>query len=130
MDLGLTEEQRQLVDSFAPLYGKESSPEQVRAAEPGGHDAALWRHLLEMGIVEMAVPEASGGWGASFLDLALIAEQQGRFVAPVPAIDAQVAARLAAPQPGLTTLALHPLRADPGGGVRATLVPAGTVADA
>ena len=44
----------------------------------------------------MAVAEAHGGWGASLLDLALVAEQVGRALAPAPVIEAQVAARLLA----------------------------------
>jgi alkylation response protein AidB-like acyl-CoA dehydrogenase len=82
------------------------------------------------------VSEESGGWGATTVDLALVAEQIGRFVAPVPAIETQVAARLLARLGAATplraaldatrivTLALHP--AVDG---RAGLVPAGAVAD-
>ena len=44
----------------------------------------------------MAVAEAAGGWGASLLDLALVAEQLGRAAAPAPVLEAQVAARLLA----------------------------------
>ena len=44
----------------------------------------------------MAVDEAAGGWGASELELALIAEPFGRAVASAPVIEAQVAARLLA----------------------------------
>ena len=69
MDLRPSAEQQQLVESFVALYAKESSPERVRAAEtPGGtgaagHDPALWDHLLELGVVAMAVPEHHDGWG-------------------------------------------------------------------
>src|SRR6478736_1738350 len=93
MDLRLSDEQQQLVDALAALYGRHASPERVRAAEPGGFDKALWDQLLELGIVAMAVDEADGGWGASPEDLVLAAEQHGRAVAPAPAIEAQVAAR-------------------------------------
>lgn len=138
MDLSLSSEQEQLVEAFAGLYAKQSPPERVRAAEPLGHDPDLWSHLLELGVVAMAVDEADGGWGASTLDLTLIAEQQGRAVAPAPVIEAQVAARLlarlgepaadalAAALAGerLVTLALHPVRDG-----RAALVPAAAVAD-
>ena len=93
MDLRLSDEQQQLVDALAALYGKHAPPERVRAAEPGGFDAALWDQLLELGVVAMAVDEADGGWGASPEDLALAAEQQGRAVAPAPVIEAQAAAR-------------------------------------
>ena len=94
MDLSLSSEQRQLVDSFAAMYARESTSERVRAAEPLGFDAQLWKSLQETGAVEMAVAEAAGGWGASELELALIAEQYGRALASAPLIEAQVAARL------------------------------------
>lgn len=130
MDFALTDEQDQLVASFANLLAKASSPEQVRAAEPLGFDDSLWRTLVGTGAVAMAVPEARGGWGASLLDLALVAEQLGRALAPAPAIEAQVAARLLArvdtdPGDHLTTVAVRPTRR----GV-AALTPAGAVCDA
>lgn len=138
MDLSLTGEQRQLLDSFAALFARESSSERVRAAEPLGFDAKLWEALLATGVMEMAVDEASGGWGASELELALIAEQFGRAVASAPLIEAQVAARLlaAAGESGaklldralsgdqLVTFAPRANR-----GARLGLVPAGAVAD-
>ena len=139
MDLGTSVEQDQLVDAFSSLYARHSTPERVRAAEPLGFDEALWGQLRELGTTAMAVDEAHGGWGATMVDLALVAEQHGRFVAPAPVIEAQVAARLlaragaagaealAAALAGesLVTLALHPAA-----GGRAGLVPAGAVADA
>ena len=140
MDLNLSDEQQQLVGSFGALYAKESPTERVRAAEPTGHDAELWLRLKENGALEMAVDERSGGWGASLLDLALVAEQHGRYLGAAPLIEAQVAARLLArlgSNPAgrallgsaiagtrLVTLALHP----PTDGVL-SLVPAGAVAD-
>lgn len=96
MDLSLSGEQRQLVESFAALFARESASDHVRAAEPLGFDPALWKALVDTGSVEMAVAEACGGAGASVLDLALIAEQFGRAVASAPLIEAQVAARLLA----------------------------------
>ena len=96
MDLKPSEEQQLLIDAFGALYAKESPPERVRAAEPSGHDPELWRRLQEVGALEMAVDEESGGWGASLLDLALVAEQHGRFLGSAPLLEAQVAARLLA----------------------------------
>ena len=140
MDLGLSDEQRQLVASFTNLLSKSSSPERVRAAEPGGFDESLWRTLLDTGAVTMGVAEAHGGWGASLLDLALVAEQVGKALAPAPVIEAQVAARLLAATASdaaldtlgrvlagehLVTLAVR----RPQGGV-AALTPAGAVCDA
>lgn len=140
MDLGLSDEQQQLVASFADLLVKSSPPERVRAAEPAGVDEELWRALLEVGAVTMGVPEARDGWGADLLDLTLVAEQIGRALAPAPVIEAAVTARLLAALgsgpaiaalegvlggTSLVTLALHPPRA----GV-AALTPAAAVCDA
>lgn len=94
MDLSLSAEQQQLVDSFAAMYARESTSERVRAAEPSGFDPGLWKALLTTGAVEMAVDDVAGGWVASELELALIAEQYGRALASAPVIEAQVAARL------------------------------------
>lgn len=139
MDLRLSPEQEQLVESFASLLTKHSSPERVRECEVTGFDPELWVRLQAAGAVEMAVPESDGGWGASLLDLALVAEQVGRTAASAPAIEAQVAARLLArvgtdqshavlasvlAGEQLVTIALHPAAA----GV-AALVPAAPVAD-
>jgi alkylation response protein AidB-like acyl-CoA dehydrogenase len=139
MDLNPSEEQQQLIDAFVAFYAKESSIERVRAAEPLGNDAELWLNLQEMGALLMAVDEKSGGWGASLLDLALVAEQHGRHLGSAPLIEGQTAVRLLARAGSnaavellgqslhngrLITLALHP----PKGGVLA-MVPAGAVAD-
>lgn len=139
MDLSLSGEQRQLIESFAAIYARESTSERVRAAEPLGFDPKLWKALLETGVVEMAVDEAAGGWGASEVDLALIAEQFGRAVASAPVIESQVAARLLSGcgEPGAELLgralagdrlvSFAPRR---GFGDSLKLVPAGAVADA
>ncbi len=138
MDLNPSEEQQQLIDTFVAFYAKESPIDRVRAAEPTGHDAALWSHLQDMGALLMAVDEVSGGWGASLLDLALVAEQHGRYLGSAPLIEGQTAARLLARTGSvggellgtslhdgrLVTVALHP----PQNGVLA-MVPAGAVAD-
>lgn len=138
MDLSLTAEQRQLVDSFGALFARESTSERVRAAEPRGFDPELWRALLEVGAVEMAVDEGAGGWDASELELALVAEQYGRAVASVPLIEVQVAARVLAACGELGAELLNrALMGDclvtfaprAGQGTRLGLVPAGSVAD-
>jgi alkylation response protein AidB-like acyl-CoA dehydrogenase len=140
MNFDPSDEQRQLVDAFDALYAKWSTPLQVRAAEPIGFDRELWEQLFNIGALEMGVPEASGGSGATLLDLELVAEQHGRYLAPSPMLEAQVAVRLLARLEGdaaaellasvlsgghLVTLALHPIKDG-----RLTLVPGGAVADA
>jgi len=125
VDLRLTTEQAEIVGVFADLLGDHCTPDHVMAAETAeiaGHDAALWQRLVDLGALEMAQE-------ADLLDLALVAEQHGRFVAPTPLIEVQVAARLliragAYDESRTATLAVRPAR-----GGRAELVPAGTVAD-
>lgn len=96
MDLRPSDEQLQLIDAFAALYAKESTPERVRDAEPLGFDHRLWSQLVELGALSMAVDESDGGWGASLLDLELVAEEHGRALGSAPLLEAQVACRLLA----------------------------------
>jgi alkylation response protein AidB-like acyl-CoA dehydrogenase len=139
VDLSLDTEQRQLVDSFVALLARGSTSERVRAAEPLGFDLQLWKALSDTGAVEMAVDESSGGWGATVLELALIAEQLGRAIASAPVIEAQVAARVLAASgdagaelmsKALTGDALVTFSPRAGRGAQLGLVPAGAVADA
>lgn len=138
MDLSLTEEQEQLRDVFSGLLAKESTVERVREAEPLGFDAALWSTLTEVGAVGVGVPESNGGGGAGMLELGLIAEACGRALAPVPFVEAPVAARLLASFPESGAAALSGVLDDgrvltffprtAKGGI-ATLVPFGAVAE-
>jgi alkylation response protein AidB-like acyl-CoA dehydrogenase len=140
MDLSLTNEQEQLVDAFDALYSRLATPERVRAAEPLGFDSDLWRTLVDAGVVEMAVDEQAGGWGASVLDLALVAERHGRAVAPAPLIETQIAAFALAQcdddagrtplQAVLSGKHIISFAPRPGRGDVLSLVPGGAVADA
>jgi alkylation response protein AidB-like acyl-CoA dehydrogenase len=48
-------------------------------------DLKLWRVIAkDMGLAALAVPEADGGAGASFREVAVVLEELGRCVAPVP----------------------------------------------
>ena len=104
MDLRPSDEQEQLIEAYASLYAKESPPERVREAEPLGFDRKLWDHLHELGSTGMGVPESAGGWGASLLDLVLVAQEHGRALGSAPLIESQVAARLLARVGGGTAL--------------------------
>jgi alkylation response protein AidB-like acyl-CoA dehydrogenase len=140
VDLALTAEQVALVASFTGLLSQRSTTAHVRAAEPLGFDASLWRLMLDVGVLEMAVPEADGGWGADLVDMVLVAERTGAALAPVPSIETQCAARLlaglrsdaaaAALQAVLAGDSLVTMAVCPGRGGKASLVPAGAVADA
>ena len=137
-----SEDQQAVAEAFGELFARESTPEAVRAAEAGcGFDPELWRKLAAAGAPGMAVPIASGGSGASLVDLAVVVHEWGRRIAPVPLVEHAVSARLLAAADGhrpprdlvaavvagelIATIAPGPLDTD--GAVR--LVPAGAVAD-
>ena len=50
----------------------------------GSHSAELWKGVAEMGWTGAAVPEEFGGAGFGRLELALIAQEIGRALAPIP----------------------------------------------
>jgi alkylation response protein AidB-like acyl-CoA dehydrogenase len=136
-DYGLSEEQEALRDVFAAFFERECPSARVRAAEPSGFDPDLWRRLADMRAVAMGLPESAGGDGAGLVELSLMAEEFGLRAAPVPLIEAVVAARLLAREANdelevvaeaasgarLVTFALHR-----GPGLQ--LVPGAAVADA
>jgi alkylation response protein AidB-like acyl-CoA dehydrogenase len=140
VDLDLSDDQEALRSALHDFFEKEAPTEVVRAAEPLGFDAALWRKVVGLGLGAIAVPEERGGGGAGFVELAIAAEILGRTLAPVPLIEATVATTLLASLPAgpeleplvagavagdlLPTVALHPVT-----GAVARVVPAGAAAD-
>ncbi|MEU4248743.1 acyl-CoA dehydrogenase family protein [Amycolatopsis sp. NPDC026612] len=67
---------------------------RVETAEP--YDLKLWRTLAdEVGVAGLAVPEELGGHGASAREVAVVAEELGRSVAPVPFLGSVVLATTA-----------------------------------
>ena len=85
----LTDDQSALRDAFGAFFAKESPPERVRAAEPLGFDARLWEQLVALGVPDLALAGQT-----SLADLVVVAEQFGRSLAPVPFVEALVAARV------------------------------------
>src|SRR5687768_15839611 len=104
MDLSFTPDQDALREATTRLYGKESHPERVREAEPGGFDPALWSAAVAMGLPTMAVPEELGGAGASLTDLAAAVEVHGAHLGLIPLVETAVATRLLARLPGASQL--------------------------
>jgi alkylation response protein AidB-like acyl-CoA dehydrogenase len=60
------------------------------------YDTALWRTLAaEIGCAGLLIPESLGGAGASFREAAVVSEEIGRSVAPVPFLGSAVLATVA-----------------------------------
>ncbi|MDR7274666.1 acyl-CoA dehydrogenase family protein [Catenuloplanes atrovinosus] len=71
----------------------------------GGFDAETWRLLaVELGVAGLVVPEELGGAGASLREAALVMEELGRFLAPVPYLGCAVMAATALRVAGDTAL--------------------------
>lgn len=88
MDFTLTDEQTAVRDLAARILSERSTPERVREveADPGGDwfDRDLWAELAKADLLGLCLPEAHGGGGYGLFELALILEQVGRNVAPIP----------------------------------------------
>ena len=68
---------------------------RTETSEP--YDTALWRVLAaEVGCAGLLIPESHGGAGASYREAAVVAEEAGRAVAPVPFVGSAVVATAAA----------------------------------
>ncbi|GLZ15963.1 acyl-CoA dehydrogenase [Actinomadura sp. NBRC 104425] len=81
-------ERRELREAVRRCLERGEGPRPYLVGEPGTsepYDGKLW-HLLgaEVGVAGLIVPEEHGGAGARLADLAVVAEELGRFLAPVP----------------------------------------------
>jgi alkylation response protein AidB-like acyl-CoA dehydrogenase len=95
-DFDLDDTETAVQDAFREFFAKECPTSVVRAAEPVGFDENLWSGLIALGVTSMGLPIAANGDGASFVDLAVMAEQYGAALAPVPLISQVVVGRLLA----------------------------------
>jgi alkylation response protein AidB-like acyl-CoA dehydrogenase len=97
MNLLYTDIETDLRASVRDLLTDRAQPADVLArcetAEP--YDLDLWRALTGLGAASLHVPEELGGQGASLREAAVVAEELGRFVAPVPFLGSAVLATTA-----------------------------------
>jgi alkylation response protein AidB-like acyl-CoA dehydrogenase len=93
MDFELSDDQLALRDAAAELLGGFASSPQVRTVVEagGGLDHKLWAAMLEQGWTGIGVPEAQGGLGLGWVELAVLLEQVGAHVAPAPILQQVVA---------------------------------------
>jgi alkylation response protein AidB-like acyl-CoA dehydrogenase len=95
VDFGLTDDQRDIQRTARELLGSRAGAERVREhAEAARLDEALWKELGELGWPGIAVAEEHGGQGLGAVELAILCEELGRAVAPVPFLPTVLAATL------------------------------------
>jgi 3-oxocholest-4-en-26-oyl-CoA dehydrogenase beta subunit len=91
MDFALTDDQISLQGLANEILSEQVTNDHLKALEADAesfsvYDRGLWKQLAAAGLTGIAVPEEQGGAGLGFLDLAVIFEEIGRAVAPVPAV--------------------------------------------
>lgn len=97
-DLLYSDTEEALRDSVRHLFADRCPPESVaHAYDPEPRDfSGVWRTLGgELGVAGLLVPESLGGAGASAREAAVVMEEIGRAVAPVPFLSSAVLATVA-----------------------------------
>jgi alkylation response protein AidB-like acyl-CoA dehydrogenase len=92
MDFSFDEEQDALRDAVSGLLSRAYGGEQRRAvvaADPG-FDEKTWARMAEMGLLGLPFAEEHGGAGAGPVEVAIVAEEVGRALAPEPFVEAVV----------------------------------------
>jgi len=86
MEFGFTSDQELLRKSVREVLGERSTSQVIRKVMKGktGIDEKLWATVGELGWTGVAIDEADGGLGLSLIELAILSEEMGRAVAPVP----------------------------------------------
>jgi alkylation response protein AidB-like acyl-CoA dehydrogenase len=76
---------------LARAYGDSEARRKIAEADPG-FDEKTWSRLAEMGILGLPFAEDDGGMGAGPVEVAIVAEEIGRVIAPEPFVEAVVLA--------------------------------------
>ncbi|MEV6814866.1 acyl-CoA dehydrogenase family protein, partial [Micromonospora sp. NPDC051296] len=95
-DLLYGADEEALRDSVRALLAAHAPWQRTLARLDGDepYDVALWNRLIDqLGVTGLAVPAEHGGAGAGFREVAVVLEELGRAVAPVPFLGAAVATR-------------------------------------
>ncbi|MGW1323298.1 acyl-CoA dehydrogenase family protein [Streptomyces antibioticus] len=94
-DLLYAEEEEALRAAVRDLLADHCDAPSViaRAESDAPHDPAAWKALADgMGLAGLLIPEAQGGQGATHREAAVVLEELGRAVAPVPYLTSAVVA--------------------------------------
>ncbi len=88
MSLVLSEEQELLRQTAREFVAGRSPFKRIRALRDGadadGFSRELWREMARLGWVGIVLPEAHGGLGLGYAELAIVMEELGRVLAPEP----------------------------------------------
>ncbi|NNE97327.1 MAG: acyl-CoA/acyl-ACP dehydrogenase [Acidimicrobiales bacterium] len=93
-DFTLSEEQVMLRDGARQFLEEQCSTDRVREVmeTDRGYDEDLWKKLSEQGWPAMHIPEEFGGAGFTFAETAILQQEMGRVLAPVPYLSSAILA--------------------------------------
>ena len=91
MDARLSDEQEQIRETAEQL-ARELGPDSPESLPERDEGQKSWRRLAELGFVGLRIPEEADGSLLSGVEVALVAEQLGRFSVPLPFIGSAVCA--------------------------------------
>src|SRR5262245_29826952 len=96
MDFHPSEIQTEIRELARKILEEQATPDRLREIERGAvnFDADLWSALARANLLGIAVPGEHGGMGQGFAELAVLVEECGRAVAPIPVIPTLVGAAL------------------------------------
>ena len=98
LDLLYSETETELRSAVRELLADKAAWRDVlaRTETAETYDTGLWRTLAaDVGVAGLLIPESLGGAGASYREVAVVAEEIGRAVAPVPFLGSAVVATTA-----------------------------------
>ena len=86
MDFALSDEQQAIVDLTRQILTDRCTPEHLREVEAGTDwfDRDTWNELAKADLLGITLPESVGGGGFGYLEAALLLNEIGRAVAPLP----------------------------------------------
>ncbi len=93
--LGFSEDQGSLLEVATSFCAKRSPIARVRQLieDETGHDAEVWREIVELGWLGIAIPEAYGGAGLALAEVVPVMEQMGRYLLAGPFYSTTLAAQ-------------------------------------
>ncbi|HVS68968.1 MAG TPA: acyl-CoA dehydrogenase family protein [Mycobacteriales bacterium] len=126
MDFSLTSEQLELRRMLRDVTADHCSSARLREVigTPSASDPALWKLVCaDLGLLGVAAPEEAGGTGGSFVDAAVVIEEAGRGLWPIPIVAALAAVSAVGTSEGVADVVAELA----GGEHRGAVVPGGGV---